>query len=212
MVNTAPPPPRRVLIVDDHPIMCDGLALVLESSGEMEVVGRAADGIEALRLFDELQPDITLMDLRIPKLNGVEAIAAIRRRSPTARILVLTTYSGDAQILRALRAGADGFLLKNSVRRELLEAINAVCSGRRHLSTGAATELAMHAMDDPLTSRETDTLRYVAEGAGNRDIANLMGVAEATVKTHLKNIFSKLRVNDRTQAVVLAAKRGIIDL
>ena len=185
---------------------------MLQASGEMEVVAQAEDGMEALRLFEELQPDITLMDLQMPKLNGVEAIAAIRKRSPKARIIVLTTYAGDAQALRALKAGAAGLLLKSSVRKELLDAIQTVWAGRRYLQAGVANEIAIHALDDPLTDRETDILRLVAEGAANKEIAHRIGVGEATVKAHLKNIFAKLEVADRTHAVILATKRGIIDL
>lgn len=204
--------PLRVLVVDDHPMMREGLALVLESSGQIEVVGQAEDGTEAVRMFAELEPDITLMDLQMPTLNGVEAIASIRGSAPDARIIVMTTYAGDVQALRALRAGAAGFLLKNSVRRELLEAIQVVHTGRRYLSAGVAAEIAVHAVDEPLTNREVDILRLVAEGNANKQIARRMGVAEDTVKANLKNIFAKLDVADRTHAVIQAAKRGIIEL
>jgi len=205
-------PPLRLLIVDDHPMMREGLAMVLQASGGMEVVGQAGDGSEAIRLFAELEPDVTLMDLQMPGLNGVDAIAAIRKRSPKAPIIVLTTYSGDVQILRALKAGASGFLLKNSVRKELLEAIRVVLSGHRYLPANVATELAVHAIDEPLTSREMEILRLIAEGHANKQIARKIGVAEETVKAHLKNIFAKLDVADRTHAVTLAARRGIIEL
>lgn len=202
----------RVLIADDHPMMREGLALVLQSSGEVEVVGQAGDGLEAVRLFAELQPDIALMDLQMPKLNGVEAIAAIRRQTPKARIIVMTTYFGDVLALRAMKAGASGFLLKTSVRRDLLEAMRVVNSGRRYLPPDVANEIAVHAVDEPLTMREIDILRLVASGSANRQIGHEMGVSEETVKAHMKSIFAKLGVADRTHAVTLAVKRGIIDL
>ena len=209
MTTSSESAPLRILIVDDHPLMREGLALVLEASGKMEVVGHAGDGVEAVRLFARLQPDITLMDLQMPKLNGVEAITSIRSQSPKARIIVLTTYAGDT---RALKAGASGFLLKNSVRKDLLEAIQVVSSGRRYLPPDVATEIAVHAVDEPLTSREIDILRLIAQGKANKEIAHQIGVGEETVKAHLKSIFAKLDVADRTHAVTLAAKRGIIEL
>jgi len=212
MTTSSESAPLRILIVDDHPLMREGLALVLEASGKMEVVGHAGDGVEAVRLFARLQPDITLMDLQMPKLNGVEAITSIRSQSPKARIIVLTTYAGDTRALRALKAGASGFLLKNSVRKDLLEAIQVVSSGRRYLPPDVATEVAVHAVDEPLTSREIDILRLIAQGKANKEIAHQIGVGEETVKAHLKSIFAKLDVADRTHAVTLAAKRGIIEL
>ena len=212
MTSSSESAPLRILIVDDHPLMREGLALVLEASGKMEVVGHAGDGVEAVRLFARLQPDITLMDLQMPKLNGVEAITSIRSQSPKARIIVLTTYAGDTRALRALKAGASGFLLKNSVRKDLLEAIQVVSSGRRYLPPDVATEIAVHAVDEPLTSREIDILRLIAQGKANKEIAHQIGVGEETVKAHLKSIFAKLDVADRTHAVTLAVKRGIIEL
>jgi len=212
MTSSSESAPLRILIVDDHPLMREGLTLVLEASGKMEVVGHAGDGVEAVRLFARLQPDITLMDLQMPKLNGVEAITSIRSQSPKARIIVLTTYAGDTRALRALKAGASGFLLKNSVRKDLLEAIQVVSSGRRYLPPDVATEIAVHAVDEPLTSREIDILRLIAQGKANKEIAHQIGVGEETVKAHLKSIFAKLDVADRTHAVTLAAKRGIIEL
>jgi DNA-binding NarL/FixJ family response regulator len=212
MTSSSESAPLRILIVDDHPLMREGLTLVLEASGKMAVVGHAGDGTEAVRLFARLQPDITLMDLQMPKLNGVEAITSIRSQSPKARIIVLTTYAGDTRALRALKAGASGFLLKNSVRKDLLEAIQVVSSGRRYLPPDVATEIAVHAVDEPLTSREIDILRLIAQGKANKEIAHQIGVGEETVKAHLKSIFAKLDVADRTHAVTLAAKRGIIEL
>ena len=212
MNNTDNPRPLRALIVDDHPMMREGLASVLQSTGEFLVVGEAGDGIEAVRMFAQLQPDITLMDLRMPIGDGVEAIAAIRSQAPKACIIVMTTYAGDVRALSALKAGAMGFLLKNSVRKELLEAAKVVLSGRRYLPPDVATEIAVHAVDDPMTSREADILRLIADGLANKQIARRLGVAEETVKAHLKSIFVKLDVADRTHAVTLAAKRGIINL
>jgi DNA-binding NarL/FixJ family response regulator len=204
--------PLRILIVDDHPMLREGLALVLQASGEMEVVGEAGDGAEALRKFRELQPDITLMDLQMPVVGGVEAITEIRREFSKARIIVLTTYAGDAHAMRALKAGASGYLLKNSVRRELLDAIQTVHAGRRYLPTDVATEIAVHVVDEPLTPREVDVLRLVAAGNANKQIARRLAVTEDTVKAYLKSTFVKLDVADRTHAVTVAAKRGIIEL
>lgn len=201
-----------VLIVDDHPMMREGLALVLASSPQMRVVGQAEDGADAIQKFEELRPDITLMDLQMPSLDGVGAITAIRERFPKAQIIVMTTYAGDAQALRALKAGAAGYLLKNSVRKELLEAIHVVRSGRRYLSAGIAAEIAIHAVDEPLTKKEIDILRLIAVGRTNKEIGRQVGLADETVKAYLKSIFAKLDVTDRTHAVTLAVKRGFLEL
>ncbi len=178
----------------------------------MEVVGEAADGAEAIAGYERLSPDVTLMDLQMPRLSGVEAIIAIRRDHPAARIIVLTTYAGDAQALRALKAGAVGYLLKSSLRKELLETIRAVHTGRRYVPLEIANEIAVHVGDEPLSDREIEILTRVAAGDANKRIAERLGLSEDTVKVHLKRIFAKLDVGDRTHAVTVAAKRGIIDL
>jgi DNA-binding NarL/FixJ family response regulator len=179
---------------------------------DMAVVGEAENGDQAIAEFNRLRPDITLMDLRMPGQSGVMAIEAIRRDHPQARIIVLTTFSGDAQALQALRAGASGYLLKSSLRHDLLDAIRNVHAGRRHLQSEIANGIAIHAIDDALSAREIEILRLIATGNANKEVARLLGVSEDTVKSHVKSIFAKLYVNDRTHAVTVAAKRGIIDL
>lgn len=204
--------PIRILLVDDHPMLREGVASILEDQPDMVVVGEAGDGAEAVERFRELRPDVTLMDLQMPGMNGVEAIAAIRAEFPDARFLVLTTYAGDVQAVRALKAGATGYLLKSSLRTEMLDAIHSVHRGRRHLHGDVAAEIAMHVLDEPLSGREIDVLRLVASGRANKEIARELTLSEETVKGHLKNIFTKLHVTDRTQAVTVAARRGIIGL
>jgi DNA-binding NarL/FixJ family response regulator len=203
--------PLRVLIVDDHQMIRDGIAALLDRQSDMSVVGEAADGREAIAKFQDLMPDVTLMDVQMAGLDGIEAVRAIRRISPDARILILTTYPGDAQAVRAMRAGAAGYLLKNCIRRELLDAIRAVHGGRRVLSPDIAHELAMHALDEPLTERELAVLRLVAEGHHNKAIARYLDLSTDTIKAYLKAIFSKLEVDDRTHAVTVAARRGFIE-
>jgi len=202
----------RILAVDDHPLLREGVASVVERQSDMQLVGEATNGAEAIERFRELRPDVTLMDLQMPIVDGVEAIRAIRREFPQARIIVLTTYAGDVQALTALKAGAVGYLLKSTLRKEMLDAIRIVHAGRRYLPAEIATEIAMHAIDDALTERETAVLRYVATGMANKAIARQMAISEDTVKGHLKSIFAKLCVSDRTQAVTVAAKRGIINI
>jgi DNA-binding NarL/FixJ family response regulator len=204
--------PIRILIADDHPILREGMRSIIAMQSDMEIVGEASNGLEAVALYDELQPDVVLMDLRMPEMNGVDAIAKIKSKYRNACILVLTTYSGDANALTAIRHGASGFLLKSSLRRELLTAIRSVYSGKRHLDPDVAQEIALHALQETLTPREIDILQLIAGGHSNKQIAWRLQVAEDTVKSNIKNIFGKLEVNDRTHAVTTAARRGIIEL
>ncbi|HEY0503726.1 MAG TPA: response regulator transcription factor [Lysobacter sp.] len=205
-------PKIRVLVVDDHPVLRDGVAAILEDRADMAMVGEARNGNEAIERFATLRPDVTLMDLQMPGMNGVDAINAIRAQHPHARIIVLTTYSGDAQAVRALKAGAVGYLLKSSLRTELIDAIHDVHRGQRHVHRDVADEIAQHVADDPLSEREIAILRLVSIGKANKQIASSLGLSEETVKGHLKTIFSKLDVADRTHAVTVAARRGIIEL
>ena len=209
---TDPVRPIRILTVDDHPVLRDGIAAIVELQPDMALVGEAANGIEAVEKHRNLRPDVTLMDLQMPGMDGLTAIAAIRKESPHARIVVLTTYDGDVQASRALKAGAAAYLLKSSLRKELLDTIRAVHGGRRHVPPGIAQEIAVHAGDDPLSEREMAILRQVALGKANKEIAWQLGISEDTVKAHMKSIFSKLDVADRTHAVTESIRRGIIAL
>lgn len=200
----------RVLMVDDHPLLREGIAAVLHGQPDMEVVGEAANGIEALTQFRTLQPDITLMDVQMPEVNGIEAIHAIRQEEPGARIIVLTTYEGDVLASRAIRAGAAGYLLKGMLRRDLLETIRAVHAGRRRIPPEIAMALAQHHADDGLTPREIEVLSRVSAGQANKAVADALGISEETVKTHMKSIMAKLSANDRTHAVTIALRRGIL--
>ncbi len=203
-------PPIRVLIADDHPLVRDGIAALIERQADMVVVGEASSGEEAVEQFGVLRPDVTLMDVQMPGQGGLDAIEAIRARFADAIILVLTTYPGDAQAVRAMRAGASGYLLKNAVRKELIDAIHAVHAGRRAVSADIAHAIAVHALDDPPTPRELAILRLVAEGQANKQIAATLGVSTDTIKANLKALFAKLGVDDRTHAVTVAARRGFI--
>jgi len=201
----------RVLIVDDHPMVRDGIADLLRRQADMEPVGQASNGAEAVEKFRELSPDLTLMDVQMPGMGGVEAISQIRNLSPDARILVLTTYPGDANAARAIRAGAAGYLLKNGIRGELVDSIRSIHAGRRAISADIAHELATHAFDEVLTEREIAILRLVADGFANKEIARELNLSNDTVKAELKAVFGKLGVHDRTHAVTVAARRGYIN-
>jgi DNA-binding NarL/FixJ family response regulator len=201
----------RVLAVDDHPLLREGIAAVLDGEEDIELVAEATSGQEAIALFRLHRPDVTLMDLQMPGMNGIDAILAIRNEFSSARFIVLTTYQGDVQALRALKAGASGYLLKSMLRKELLETIRAVNAGRRRIPPEIAAELADHVTDDALSDREVAVLRRVSMGSSNKIIASDLNLSEATVKGHMKSILSKLGANDRTHAVTIAMKRGFID-
>lgn len=205
-------PSISILVVDDHPMLREGLANMIVGEADLTLVAEAGTGSEALIQFDQHLPDITLMDLRLPDMNGIEVIEKIRRRHPEAKIIVLTTYLGDVQALRALRAGALGYLLKATLRLDLLDTIRAVYAGKRRLHAEVASELAAHAMDDALTQREMDVLNQIAAGCSNKVVADRLKISEDTVKGHVRNILSKLNANDRTHAVTIALRRGFLDL
>lgn len=202
----------RVLSVDDHPILREGIASLFENHTDMELVAEASNGREALEQFRRHRPDITLMDLQMPEMSGIDVMSAIRREFPDARIIVLTTHAGDVQISRAMKAGARGFLLKGLLRRELLDTIRAVHAGQKRMSSEVAAEIAEHATDEALTPREVDVLRLVGSGNTNREIGTLLSLTEETVKSHIRNILAKLGANDRTHALAIGIKRGIIEL
>lgn len=202
----------RVLAVDDHALVRQGIAVLVATQPDMTLVGEATNGRDAIQQFRTHRPDVTLMDLQMPEMNGLDAIVAIRGEFPNAKILVLTTYKGDVQILRALKAGAQGYLLKNAFHKELVDTIRAVHAGRKALSPEASYEIAEHATDDPLTPAEISVLRLIATGHANKQIADQLSITEETVKGRVKNILSKLGANDRTQAAMIGLKRGIIDL
>ena len=204
--------PIRILTVDDHPLLREGIAAMLASETDMTLVAEAANGSEALQLFRTYRPDITLMDIQMPVVSGMEAIEEIRKHFPDARIIVLTTYSGDAQVTKAFKAGASGYLLKSMLRKELVDTIRAVHAGRRRLPPELAVEMAEHFADDALTAREIEILREVAAGNANKIVADNLHISEETVKTHMRSILSKLGANDRTHAVTIALKRGIIEV
>jgi DNA-binding NarL/FixJ family response regulator len=198
--------------VDDHPLLREGIAALLGKQADMELIAEASNGREALEQFRTHRPDITLMDLQMPAMSGIDAIGAIRGEFPEARVIVLTTHAGDYHVFRALKAGARAYLLKGMLRKELLETIRAVHAGQKRLSSEIAAEIAEHATDDALTPRETDVLCWIARGNANKEIAAQLTLTEETVKAHVKNILAKLGAHDRTHAVTIGLKRGIIEL
>ena len=202
----------RILTVDDHALLRKGIAALVNAEPDMKLVAEASNGRDALESFRLHRPDVTLMDIQMPGFNGIEAIDYILSEFPDAHIIVLTTYTGDVQVLRALKAGARGYVLKGHVHRELLETIRAVHAGKKGIPPDIAAELAEHAGDDELTTREIDVLRLIAGGNSNKLIADQLSIGEATVKSHVTNILSKLGANDRSHAVTIALKRGIIQL
>jgi DNA-binding NarL/FixJ family response regulator len=201
----------RVLAVDDHPLLREGIAVVIQGERDIVLIDQASNGQEAIDKFRTHRPDVTLMDLQMPGMNGIDTMIAIRREFSHARFIVLTTYDGDVQALRALKAGASGYLLKGTLRKNLLDTIRAVHAGRRCIPAEIALELADHLADDALTEREVEVLRSVAMGNSNKLIADRLHLSEATVKGHMKSILSKLGASDRTHAVMIAMKRGFID-
>jgi len=201
-----------ILSVDDHALLRGGIAALIEGQPDMKIVAECENGREAIQQYRAHKPDVTLMDLQMPEMSGLDAIIAIRGEFPDARIIVLTTYAGDVQVLRALQAGARAYLLKNSVHKELLDTIRAVHTGKKTLSPQVSYELAEHATDDALTKAEIDVLQLIAAGNANKQIADLLSINEDTVKGRVKNILSKLGANDRTHAAVIGLKRGIIEL
>jgi two-component system, NarL family, response regulator len=204
--------PIRVLAVDDHPLLREGIATLLAAQPDMKLVAEASNGREAIEQYRIHRPDVILMDLQMPEMNGVDAMIAICTEFPAARVIVLTTYTGDVQVMRALKAGARGYLLKNLLRKELLETIRAVHAGQKRIPPDVASQLAEHATDESLSAREIEVLRLVAGGNANKEIAARLSITEETVKGHIKNILAKLGANDRTHAVTIGLKRGIIDL
>jgi DNA-binding NarL/FixJ family response regulator len=202
----------RIVLADDHPLLRQGIAALLADQPDMELVAEAATGHEAIEQFRAHRPDIVLMDLQMPDMNGIDAMIAIRGEFSEARFIVLTTYTGDVQIVRALRGGARAYLLKSLLHRELLDTIRAVHAGQKRIPPEVAAELAEHATDDDLTPREVEVLRLIADGGANSMVAEQLAITEETVKAHVKNILSKLNANGRTHAVTIALKRGIIDL
>jgi DNA-binding NarL/FixJ family response regulator len=204
--------PIRILIVDDHALLREGIVALIADQKDLKIVAEASNGREAIEQFRLHHPDITLMDLQMPGMNGTDALIAVRSEFPHARVIILTTYSGDVHVSRALKAGARAYLLKSALRRELLDAIRCVHAGQRRIPAELATDVADHIADNALTSREIEVLKLIAEGRANKLVADRLSITEETVKGHVKNILSKLGASDRTHAVTIALKRGIIDL
>ena len=200
----------RVLTVDDHPLLREGIKAIIDQAEDMEMVAQAANGREAIQQFRKVRPDVTLMDVQMPELDGIEALVTIRSEYPDARVIVLTTYKGDAQAMRALKAGAHAFLLKSLLQQEMLDTIRDVHAGRRRIGEEIAEELAEHFNDQALTHREVGVLRLIADGNSNKQIADVLAMSQDTIKGYVRNILTKLGANDRTHAVTIGLKRGII--
>lgn len=202
----------RVFCVDDHPLLREGVSALINNQADMTIVGEASNGAEAIKLFKQHVPDVTLLDLRLPDMSGIDILIAIRTEFPEARVIILTTFEGDVEIHRALQAGARGYLLKNMPPSELLDVIRQVHAGKKRIPPAIASQLAEHMSDESLTEREVEVLRQVADGNKNRDIAKKLFISEETVKVHIKHIMEKLGATDRTQAVAIGVRRGIIQL
>ena len=202
----------RILSVDDHPLLREGIAMLIENQPDMVLVAQASTGNEAIQQFREHRPDVTLMDLRLPDMSGIDALITIRAENPEACVVMLTTYEGDVEIQRALQAGARGYLLKTTPAKELVEVIRQTYAGKKRIPAEVAAQLAEHMGEEALTAREIEVLKHLAEGNRNKDIADRLFISEETVKVHIKHIMEKLDANDRTQAVAIAIRRGIIQL